>query len=320
MFSMLQDGSRFDYSSNAPNPGSTGWTTPDWVAYNWIVSQTLQTEKVFLHALIVSECPASTLGNQDNSCASYENVNFVYWPAIWNAAASTSVEIPGVEIPGVAYTPSAATTVQDLTRHPNGGLIVSELVPGLNQIVDPSFLVQTSLLCQLSANTQNDLLAPWPNAPTSTVYSNTIDASCLYNHPIVIDEQEVSLLSNVGLLSSISTPGQASGRSQSTMASTFYSSVQPFTGSDLQICNTAWSLDEYDAIALGLVSSSDPTRYWYRGNLAATMPLGASCNGKAPNIGGCGGPGPDGGCLCVQNGWELTNWGQGAILSCGFGF
>ena len=311
MFTMLQDGSWLDHSNNAQNPGSIGGTTPDWLAYNWVVSQVLQTQKVFLHALVVPECPTSTLGIQGNNCASYENVNFVYWPAIWNSAASTSVEIPGY---GSA---SQATTVQDLTRHPNGGLIFSELVPGLDQTVDANFLFQTSLLCQLSANTQNDLLAPWPAAPANTVFTNSIDASCLYNLPIIIDEQGAALPSDVGLLSSISTPAQTSGCAQSPITSTFYSTVQQFTGSDLRICNTAWSLDEYAAIALGLVSNSDPTQYWFCGNLAATMPLGASCNGQNPNIGGCGIPGPDGGCLCVQNGGELVNWGLGAQLSCG---
>ena len=153
MFVMLQDGSWFEYSNNVQSNNPTSTTQADWLTYNWLISEVLQAQQVFLHALIVDSCP-SNLGIQGNTCVVYDDVTFVIWPALWNFDPTQTDSITMGYMADIAV-----TTVEELTRHPNGGLIFANLVSDFQQQADPNFMFSSSLLSQLNATAANDLLA-----------------------------------------------------------------------------------------------------------------------------------------------------------------
>ena len=245
ILAVLANGAWFDFDQNQRLTSTAVAQQVEFLTYEWLVSQSLQSYRVFIHAVAVDDSSSRALYDMPGeSLVVFESYTFNVWPAVWNPS-------PNILSP------------RGLTQYSPGSVLYTPLVANNSIAINASDLFTQSLLCQLQqkvfttecdmngANCQlsNDstMLNPWPSPSTSAIYSQTPGA-CLFNLPIVLDNSQSNLPNfhfpeDLGTMSRIASANEEcpTGGLWADWRDPMSNGVVVFIGNQLGVCQTQWS-------------------------------------------------------------------------------
>lgn len=245
VLAVLASGSWFNANLNQRLTTSEAVQQIERLTYSWMVSQSLQIFRVFLHAVVVDDPASRTVyGMPGETLVTFENYTFIVWPVIWTPS-------PNV------------TSPKGFTQFLPGQVLYNALVKDRDTKIVPDDLFSQSLFCQLqqkvtttecdgsglNCQLSNDktVLTPWPTSPMNVLYSQTY-GSCLFNLPIVLDMSQSNLPNyhfpdGPGNLAGIASANEEcpGGGLWKDWRDPMSNGVVVFIGNQLGICQTQWS-------------------------------------------------------------------------------
>ena len=245
ILAVLASGVWFDWNQNQRLASPATAQLVERLTYQWLVSQSMQLYRVFLHAVALSENSYRAEYNMPGqTIVKFENYTFNVWPAIWDPSPST---------------PSP----KGHTQYTPGQILYSSLVDERDTAIDATDLFVQSLDCQLQQrnrtvecdgnglncrlSTDSTVLNPWPSPATSAIYSQTTGA-CLFNLPIVLDNSQSNLPNfhfpdNEGTMSGVASANEEcpTGGLWENWTDPLSNGVVVFVGNQLGVCQTQWS-------------------------------------------------------------------------------
>lgn len=135
VLAVLADGGWLDYIQNEHVHDTTVVNNINQLAYEWIVSKTLQLNGVFLHAVVSPSCTnKGRYSMPGEGCVTYEDVTFDVFPATWTYSTAGG---------------SAASLVQ----YTAGDRLFDTIIDGQYLAVTARNLLVRSLQCQMEQRT-----------------------------------------------------------------------------------------------------------------------------------------------------------------------